>query len=84
MRFRPVRGGFKESMEETVQVANRPALVQAVKELCARGMIAFDETKLTFSEFHQKDLRNGWDTYYVLLDGHPVGFADGNFETPRP
>lgn len=71
MKFRWHRGGLEESMATTIEDTLENILFEIRKtnpgEVTSRYVI-FDD-------------RTGWDTHIVLVDGSPVGFADGSFAT---
>lgn len=78
MKYRPPRSGYEESMALTVEVADMAALVAVLHDALGEFMDV-KAADVTFSERHVIDDRNGWDTYYVLLNGQVVGFSDGTF-----
>ena len=67
MKFRFHRGGFKESMETTIEVKDIEELAEALE---FPKEIVFQPCGI--------DERNGWDTFYVIADDKIVGMSDGN------
>lgn len=72
-KFRWHRGGYEESMA-TVQKCHCMDELEYI--LKTGGFYG----KIDVLKYCGTDPRNGWDTYLVLVDGEPVGFADGGFD----
>lgn len=87
MKFREHRGGLAESMATCVEVADRAALIAVIEQRLApfgrpftRAQIdaGLDVEPYGCSGMPLLDLRIGWYTYIVTLDGYGVlGFTDG-------
>ncbi|HEV8364576.1 MAG TPA: hypothetical protein VGQ52_13760 [Gemmatimonadaceae bacterium] len=78
MKFREHRGMLVESMETTVDVPDRPALIKHLQNILQIYYIAMQPDDLTVEPYGGTDARTGWDTYIVIVRGFGViGFTDG-------
>ena len=78
MKFREHRGDLKSSMETTIEIeGTKESLYNAIHD-------GYDFTMdmLHVSPYGGIDVRTGWDTHIVAVDGHGVfGFTDGGLIT---
>ena len=83
MKFRWHRGGFKKSMETTIELRDTKELEELVVAWAKKHYIRSigDFYRVDVSPYGGVDSRNGWDTHIVTLDGNAVGFTDGMPET---
>lgn len=68
-KFRFHRGGYAESMDTAVECRSMSKLRLIIK---ARA-----NDTVTVEPYGGIDNRNGWDTYIVMHNGHPIGMTDG-------
>lgn len=77
MKFRPVRGGLATAMKEVQEFNTLEELKHIVFEE-TRGYVFDGSTDVKVRKYGQGvDVRIGWDTYLVTLNGEPVGYTDG-------
>lgn len=80
MKLRQNRHTLEESMETTKEIAaSRNVLVReinnAFKPWVKHPIVTPDQVHVSY---YGLDMRNGWDTYIVSIDGFGVfGFTDG-------
>lgn len=77
MRFREHRGALRDSLDTTVELADRAALVQHVTKLLRPYWRLPVVDEAIHVKHYAYDDRCGWDMYMVTLDGYGVlGFTD--------
>ena len=74
MRFRWHRGGLGESMETAFEFDGLEDLIAKMNDDSPLMEITSDAVTV---QHYGYDPRVLWDTYIILLDGHPLGFTDG-------
>lgn len=80
MKFREHRGGLAESMETTIELEDRAALIAHCRALLDQWYFSFRDEDLSV-EPYGRDERIGWDTHIVTIKGYGVmGFTDGGAE----
>ena len=77
MKFRPVRGGLKESMAEVVEVKDHHALCEHLRQTIGEFLPPFWDRAVRVENMHCFDDRIGWDTYMVTLNGNAMGYTNG-------
>lgn len=77
MKYRKHCGGLAESMKTVIEIP--PSLTELCKVLNNEYSCVVEHIRV--KPYHGVDTRNGWDTYMVLINDHPVGFTDGPIES---
>lgn len=76
MKFREHRGGYTESMETCVELNTKEEFLAHLEKVVRK--CTQDAATIRFSDLERVDARNGWRTFYVILDGSgPIGMIDG-------
>lgn len=73
MKYRPQRGGLKESMDEVVELEDSLSALA--------GYLGVSPETVHVTPYRYDD-RIGWNTYLVTVDGQGVGFTDGPVTRP--
>lgn len=76
-QFRPQRGSFEESMNESVYV--NPLTAETLGWVLGLFDIHAQYADITLQPYCY-DERNKWNTYVVLVNGQAVGFTDGPYD----
>ena len=71
MKFRPVRGGLKESLEEEVKSESIMYCVSRVYDEATYGPL--NSIKLDYQGY---DKRINWNTWLLLINDLPAGYID--------
>lgn len=76
MKFREHRGGYAESMATAVDLTTKEEFIAHLGKVVRK--YTQDAATVRFSDLERIDSRNGWRTFYVILDGSgPIGMIDG-------
>jgi hypothetical protein len=75
MRFRFHRGSLESSLETTIELEGRTALIEYLRQY-----IDFNEANLMITPYGGDDYRIGWtDVHMVSIPGYGViGFCEGS------
>ncbi len=76
-KFRWHRGSLLESLQTTVEVKNRAALIDELRRVFSSPLDPLITDATVRIKAYGYDARTGWDTHIVTVSGKAVGFTDG-------
>jgi len=81
-QFRWHRGSLAQSMITIEHFDGMEGLLEIIKkDRIFKALVNASEEEFTLKvEKYIHDMRIGWDTHIVLLNGTPIGFTDGAIE----
>jgi hypothetical protein len=77
MKFRPQRGSIEKAMKEVKEIKSLIDFYNIAKEEKFDIEKYLHEISFTYLGF---DKRINWDTYLVSVNGHGIGFSDGEIK----
>jgi len=74
MKFRPVRGGLKEAMEEVFESNSLPEILFRAFDGNEMAYGPLDTIELKYQGY---DSRIDWESYLLIINGKVAGYIDG-------
>ena len=75
MKFRPHRGGFEESMQESIEINSLDHLVEHLNFIYQYCSTKVEKEKLE-SKFCILDERNNWNTFILTQGEYVLGYTN--------